>query len=512
MKRTIYPLLIAVYPVLALLAYNIAQVKPSAAFRSLAVSLLGAVLLWLVLRLVLKDWRKSGLIASVLWMLFFTYGHVYHFLKASPILGVTLVRHRLLIPLWLLVGALCVWWVIWKARDLANITYALNWIAIILLVIPVGQIVWFNLHTALISSKSSPTPEPGLHLSSQPSPPDIYYIILDAYVRQDVLEHRFDYDNEAFLRQLEEMGFYVARCSQSNYAQTQLSMASSLNMTYLQDLGPELNPDSKDMSPMWPLIKHSLVRQTLQDLGYTVVAFETGYYWLHLDDADVYYSPERSALNTGEARLAVNGFEAMFIRESAGLVLTDVLSFLPRFMQPDLDAPHKEHRQRLLYTFEKLQGVPLAVKSPKFIYAHIVAPHFPLVFGSNGEDMSLPEPLDDATYKMAYPDEITYVNQRVLEIVHEILTVTATPPVIILQADHGDDHALPSDRMAILNAYYLPGLKDQLYPTITPVNSFRFVFDQYFGGDYNLLEDVSYYSAYQNPYQFETIPNNCTIH
>lgn len=511
MRRPFYPLLFAVYPVLALLAYNIEQVRVSAALRSLAVSLVGAVLLWLVLWLVLRDWRKSALITTLFWMLFFTYGHVYHFLKANPIWGVSLARHRLLIPLWLLIAALGAWWVIWKAKDLAGATRALNWMGIVLLAIPLGQLAWFNLHTAWISSGTSTTPEAGLHLPSQQMAPDIYYIVLDAYVRQDVLQRRFDYDNEAFLQQLEDMGFYVARCSQSNYAQTQLSIASSLNLSYLQDLGEGLNADSKDMSPLWPLIKHSLVRQTLEGLGYTIVAFETGYYWLHLDDADVYYSPGRSAINPGEARLAVNGFEAMLIRESAGLVLTDAFSILPRFMQPDLDAPRKEHRQRVLYTLDKLKDVPLSVKSPKFIYAHIVAPHFPLVFGPNGEDVSFPEPLDEATYSTAYPDEITYINQRILDILREILSVTATPPVIILQADHGDDQAQASDRVMILNAYYLPGGEGQLYPTITPVNTFRLVFDQYFGADYGLLEDVSYYSAYQSPFQYEVIPNHCTI-
>jgi hypothetical protein len=510
MKRPFYPLLFAIYPVLALLAHNIDQIKATAALRSLLVSLVGAVLLWLLLRLLLKDWGKAALLTTLFWMLFFTYGHVYHSLEANPVMGMNLGRHRLLLPLWLFIAALGTWLVIRKIKNLAVAAQALNLLGMVALAFPIIQLLWFNLHLTWMASHS-PVASPGaLHLPTNQAPPDIYYIILDAYSRDDVLQRQFGYDNQPFIQQLEDMGFYVARCSQSNYAQTQLSISSSFNMNYLDALEGDLPSESQDMSPLWPLIRHSLTRQSLEELGYTIVSFETGYYWLHLEDADVYFSPERSAVNPGEARLAVNGFEAMLIRESAGLVLTDAFSLLPRFMQPDLDAPRQEHRQRVLYTFDKLRGVPLSVKSPKFIYAHIVAPHFPIVFGPNGEDVSYPEPLDEATYTVAYPGEITYINQRVLDVVKEIIQVSATPPVIIIQADHGNDHALPSDRTSILNAYYLPGGESWLYPTITPVNTFRVIFDQYFGGDYALLDDVSYYSTYQQPFQYQIIQNDCT--
>ena len=64
---------------------------------------------------------------------------------------------------------------------------------------------------------------------------------------------------------------------------------------------------------------------------------------------------------------------------------------------------------------------------------------------------------------------------------------------IILQGDHGqlwpDQHAA---QMKILNAYYLPKGSEVLYPSISPVNTFRVVFNEYLGGNFPLLEDVSY--------------------
>ena len=53
--------------------------------------------------------------------------------------------------------------------------------------------------------------------------------------------------------------------------------------------------------------------------------------------------------------------------------------------------------------------------------------------------------------------------------------------------------SLEANRYEILNAYYLPGDgAESLYPTITPVNSFRVILDKYFGENFPLLPDVSY--------------------
>ncbi|MFZ1945948.1 MAG: hypothetical protein WAW06_00185, partial [bacterium] len=88
-----------------------------------------------------------------------------------------------------------------------------------------------------------------------------------------------------------------------------------------------------------------------------------------------------------------------------------------------------------------------------------------------------------------------------LEVVAAILRDSATPPIIILQDDHGGPGLSPDDHMKILNAYYLPGLgPEAIYESITPVNSFRVVFNAYFGGELPLLEDRSYFSKVAAPF------------
>jgi hypothetical protein len=115
---------------------------------------------------------------------------------------------------------------------------------------------------------------------------------------------------------------------------------------------------------------------------------------------------------------------------------------------------------------------------------------------------------------IGYRDQVAYVNKRMVPLLQSLIANSEVPPVIILQGDHGVGSFTHHDRMAILNAYYLPnGREQKLYQTISPVNSFRVVFDHYFGGDYPLLEDSSHYTISREPYQFELVPNeddNCS--
>ncbi len=69
------------------------------------------------------------------------------------------------------------------------------------------------------------------------------------------------------------------------------------------------------------------------------------------------------------------------------------------------------------------------------------------------------------------------------------------------------------ERYSILNAYYFPGKADAgLYPGITPVNSFRVVFNTYFNQQLPLEPDRSYYSTWDRPYALTDISgqlNSC---
>ena len=96
-----------------------------------------------------------------------------------------------------------------------------------------------------------------------------------------------------------------------------------------------------------------------------------------------------------------------------------------------------------------------------------------------------------------------------LQAVDTIIADSKMPPIIIIQGDHGPWLQPDDKHLWILNAIYFPDHKDKLYSTISPVNTFRFVFDTYFGGKYNILDDISYYSPVPDVNNFSKMPYPC---
>jgi hypothetical protein len=109
-----HPLLFAVYPVLALMGININEVEPVVLWRPLFVLLLSVAFLLLLFGLFSRDWHRAAFLLSIFIFLFFTYGHVYAYLKKIDVDGFILGRHRQMLPLWVGLAVLAVWWVMRK--------------------------------------------------------------------------------------------------------------------------------------------------------------------------------------------------------------------------------------------------------------------------------------------------------------------------------------------------------------------------------------------------------------
>lgn len=491
--QVLHPFLFAAYPVLALLAHNIEETHLSAALRPLALSLVAAAILLLVLRQLLGDWARAAWLASAALGLFFTYGHVYNYLEGQSLLGFTLGRHRVLAPVWLALLVAAGWWAARKRPDLSAWSAPLNLVAAFALVFPVFQLGAYSVRAWRVSAGSNlPVELQSLHPPEGKPTPDIYYIILDGYSRDDMLKKFYQLDNAPFLEDLQELGFFVASCSQSNYAQTSLSLASSLNLDYLEALGSQYQAGNTSRAGLNALIQHSAARQALEALGYRTIAIDSGYDATRWQDADVYLTPEVVA--------DINDFENLLARTTAARLVSEGVAFLN--LPPDWEQRDEAHRQRILFALDELERLPQA-PGPKLVFAHIVAPHWPHVFSADGQPVHVhPDSVS------GYRDQVVFINSRILPILKALIENSNNPPVIIIQGDHGAIIEDPQRRMSILNAYYFPGEGAQvLYESISPVNSFRALFDTYFGGALPLREDVSYYSRYEKPYEYEIVPN-----
>jgi hypothetical protein len=494
-----YAILFAVYPVLTLLAHNIGEVEYSVAFRALTASALASVFFLLSLYFVLRDWKKAGSL-TVLWLIaFFFYGHVFGYIKGLEINGRIIGRHTYFMVVWLVLF-LGLTWLTLKGSWQAMMVPILSTMSIVLVIFPLYQLITYQYS---ISKRIGITPpEISLPIHSVETPPDIYFIILDMYGRNDVLVQEFDYDDGFFLEQLEDMGFYVASCSQSNYHSTSYSLSATLNTNYLPELSDQFTPQSTDTALMWHLIQNSAVEKALRERSYKVVAFETGYEWTEWEDADYFYTLRSAKINNFEDLLLRNSFPSVFSEKG----------YLDTYL---LTADQRKH-DLSLYVLDELENVPL-LPGPKFVFAHLTIPHPPFVVGPNGEFEVIPPHYENNEdyyikdeYKIGYRNQLAFLNARLPQVFQTILQNSSQPPVIILQGDHGPRFVKTDKQLDILNAYYFPAPGPELYPSMTPVNNFRLIFNTYFGASLPYLSDKSYASDLDRPYDFREIPNDCT--
>ena len=333
----------------------------------------------------------------------------------------------------------------------------------------------------------------------QPLPnelPDIYYIVLDGYGRTDILDEYYGYDNSNFVNYLTSKGFTVPTGVQSNYAKTVASVSSTLNINYIHTF-----MDGMENSLFWwqakPYIQKSIVKSSLEDMGYRTISIATDWDITNDSNVDMYFKPRPIQLTEYEGNL---------LEKSR-------LNFLgPQISRLAFYPTNTLHREMVNYNFATLAET-VTIPGPKFVFAHIVAPHPPFVFDKNGKSISPGYgftfndaddfPGTDEEYRIDYTGQVAYVNQLLEKTVNTILSQSKTPPIIILQADHGpgmmtdfatSENTCLKERFSIFAAYYLPGKKPEVIPNnITPVNIFRIIFNEYFSTELPLLNNASYY-------------------
>jgi hypothetical protein len=504
-KKTpvIHPLLLAVYPVLFLYSHNIGQVYFIDAVEPILVILAVTMVVWTFLRILTRSWHKSAMITSFILLSFFSYGHVRALFGARVLI--------FLATGWLFLFLYGTIFIIRVRKPIEKGTMILNVFAAFLVMFTLVNIAVYELASAgrakqldvhfnkLASMKQA---------TQSDEYPDIYFIILDAYARQDILMEIYNFDNYDFIKFLRDRGFYVANKCTANYCQTGLSVGSCLNMTYLDIY--KIDRDYKDRKPLKAIIEGSNVHKFLKEHGYKTVSFATHEPVTNLKSSDYY-------LKSG---ILVNVFHNSIINT------TPVPDIIKLKKEPgDFDI----YRQNILYVLNSIGNIPKMHHGPKFVFVHIEIPHSPFVFGPNGEPVAMDSRfnLDDADklinygrlsreqYQKAYCDQVRFVNSRMKKVVDEILSSSSRPPIILILGDHGPRSGViwedpvrtnMKECLSNLGAFYLPGGGEkQLYPEMTLVNLFRVILNHYFGEKYELLPDRCYFSTAKYPYEFYDI-------
>lgn len=516
----------AVYPILFFFSYNKTQLHLSVLFLPIAIASIVSIISYLVLKFITKSAHKTGLIISSFYLLFFTYGHIAQYLKLSFSLGsLTVGPNKLLSMIWIIILTVLGYLIMKTDRNLSGLTVILNAVSILMVALLLLDIGYYELdrlmknsvYTSANSTEHKKQETEGIPKETSSDKPDIYYIIMDSYARSDVLQNSFSFDNHEFDEYLRSKGFVMARKSKANYQITELSIASSLNMRYLDDFNEYKLASDPRHDLLCEMIDNNDAAKFLRSKNYSIINISSG---VGATDKNRYADVQIDNRGFGE-------FESKLMNTTPLMIPQ-----IRRFLTGDKEA------SRVLDAFDSLTDTQ-AIRGPKFVFAHIVCPHPPYLFDENGESIrdinwgagskdKAQKDIDSYKDVESYLGQLAFINKKLISLMEELLSGPRSP-VIILQSDHGpafyenDAHQSPSgwptesnleERMSILNAYYFPpsSLLDNkrdmsVWSTISPVNSLRAVFNFYFNADYEILEDRCYYFDVKHPEFVDVTPS-----
>lgn len=498
-KQPWFVLFSALYPIMALFAANITEVNVLYLIRPFALSLVIVLVMFGVLLLILKDKIRSGFITSLITLVFSTYGILYQQVEGARLGSFLIGRHRFLGSLTLILLAFLIWRIMkWRAEKIHSAAYYANLIGLVLFLMPVGQVLLnmdkIKLPTARPVQVAAPTLSGGKNNN-----PDVYYFLLDSYSREDYIREEMKFDNSPFLNELRGMGFFVAKCSLSNYSATRLSLASSLNMDYLPNLSSNVVPQNTDETILDPLILNNKVVKTFREKGYQIVSFETGYPFTDLINADTHYT----VISRPYLAPYLTAFEVLAMKNSI-VALFEGNETLTRALGIGFEFNDKFQRQKFI--LDKIPSVP-DLPSPKFVFIHLVTTHRPYIFNPDGTPIVDKKyylyegfPANTETLIDGYQRVLQYTNAQLLPILKTILAKSGRPPVIILQGDHG---VLSPGRNTILLSIYGLRSTSQLTDDLSPVNIFPVVLNDLFQSGIPLKSNqYSFSNVNKDPFKF----------
>jgi hypothetical protein len=475
---------------------------------------LGGVLVAAAVRAFTKNesWQRAWCSYAGLGYMIFLYGAVKQLLRT----GIGGMPTSLVIVLWTIVALLVVA-LLWRISAHRNGQWAIASFALLAVVFPLASIakrpgsllhnvaLEFNLRQAGAATPA-PVATPG---ASSAKLPNVYFFILDGYLRSDFLRSHYGYDNSAFDTALARKDFRINRHSWSNFPVTRLSVNQTLNPSLNVaevGAGPKENVTNPLMGSYLSKSR-SQVQERFESLGYTFVMLN------HQGKDGPACRPH--CIETKSASYErIQLLKTTPFYDAIRIVFPDVLGGWIAAVPTD----------PMLVLRERWTSPP----APYVVFAHLLIPHPPFAVESDCSARPLSEVDYDFLHELSsqtpselrrlYLNQVACVNARMLRAIDRILKRDPTA-FILVQSDHGwkftysiERPALPEEaklqvqmRLANLSAYRAPArCRHSFYDGFTAINTFPLVFAcltgekpalqpdrMYMVGDHNALYEVT---------------------
>lgn len=486
-KPIVLPVLLAIVPTLYHYSNNVEKLTFVNLSRMLVLNTLVAGIVYAALLVFHKIQAIKAANAAVVFLIFFNvYGLCYRYLVQ---LDVVRIKHYTFLPLVLMVAVYLILFIA-KVKNSISVRIWKNFLLIVSVLIFLNL---FKIIPAEIKKGQSNIPSAPLSLSDEALPaensPDIYYIVLDEFAGFQAMRDYWGYDEvDHFVDFLKERSFFVAEESHGSSIDTLHQLATRLNY---QEYSP-----GEDIQTYFNAIADNRVMRDLKSRGYTIVVFdETNMPYPSAKPMSADYLYEYESPSIPET---TRGEYGLYFDEFGELVIDNTMLYAFSQSYRKNNPIVSQHSNMISFTVDNIAS--RNVPSPKFVYVHLMLPHFPFIFDRNGNITES----DQFTNWNHYLENYIYSIKIAETMINNILSEADAhnPPVIVLQSDHGARNHLtarvgsavlpnyPEEfKTLILYALYLPGYDYSSLPQdINPVNTFPIVFNHLFETNIALIK------------------------
>lgn len=369
-----------------------------------------------------------------------------------------------------------------RKKPLLKLTYYLNTLLVVLLIADAVLLT----SKILRKKKSSYSLPAGFTACNNCPKPDIYFILADEYAGNTELKDLFQFDDSVFLNQLAKLNFHTIPESRSNYNYTPFSVASILNMDYLDLKGKErAHPD---LTYSYEAIRDNKLLQFLKFHNYDFYNYSVFDFEGQPARVRETFIPVKTRLITAQTFLHRFDKEIRFnlVSRWKSKKNLEILTYANR--------NNNENIYDLTWKLATKKN-----SGPKFVYSHLMMPHYPYYYDKNGNENqfdSLQE--GNQVNKEAYIEYLQYANKKLITLMGHILKSSPNPPIIVLMGDHGFRHFQQpvEEKYYFLNlsSVHLPSKKyTNFSDSLTGVNLFRTILNTNFRQRLPYLKDSTSY-------------------
>src|SRR5579871_5107157 len=320
------------------------------------------------------------------------------------------------------------------------------------------------------------------------SKPDIYFFVFDEYTNNSALKKIWGFDNSKITDWLTTNGFHIPPNTHTNYSFTVFSISSTFNMDYIdKKVGSDgtvttsimkANQSLSDNETMAILRKENYAIHFIAPFKNTIQENGLGHFFDYLVDGQI---PRQTLPGSIGATITSD------LRSNKLYYTKDSLDYVEE-VQQKVAAIHSTIEQIKKTTDSN------ANRKPNFVYGHVLVPHVPHIFDSTRGFLTYAQSSKLSLFE-TYTSQVRYANKIIEELVSYIKANNKRNTIIIIEGDHGYRRFPDSLSMYALpnfSAIYFPDQDyTRLYDSLSPVNTFRIIFDQYFHQSFPLLKDSS---------------------